>query len=321
MIWSVDNVQWLYSLALAMPLALLIDQLFGEPPPSLHPVVWMGRLLDWMGQKKPKRLVSHSFIAGTLGWWLGALLSMMLASILQFALIYMLITIGNIILTGICLALLLKPMLSLRLLLEEGLAVETGLEQSLIEGRRQTARICSRDTGSLDATALRETAVESLSENFVDSVLAPLFWFAMAGLPGAAVYRWANVADAMWGYRNAEYEWFGKFAARCDDVLNWLPARLSALALWPVGHVRQLSLEAGKTPSPNGGWPMAATALILDIRLSKPGIYVLNVEGQTVSNNDIARTAKLINQAAWYSVFALMLLVGLSALVIASPIS
>ena len=271
-----------------------------------------------MGQKLPKHPVNHSFIAGTSGWLLGAVLSMMLASLLQFALIYILVTIGNIIFTAIFLALLLKPMLSLRLLLEEGLAVERALEQSLIQGRRQTARICSRDTGSLDATALRETAVESLSENFTDSVLAPLFWFTLAGLPGAAVYRWANTADAMWGYRNAEYEWFGKFTARCDDLLNWLPARLSALALWPAGHVRQLFCEAGKTPSPNGGWPMAATALILNVRLSKPGIYTLNAEGQTVGNNDIANTAKLINQAAWYSVFALAFLVCLIGLVTAS---
>ena len=318
MIWSLGNLQWLFSLALAMPLALLVDRLFGEPPPLLHPVVWMGRLLDWIGQKMPKRPISHSFIAGTSGWLLGAILSMMLASLLQTALIYILATTDNVIFTSICLAFLLKSMLSLRLLLEEGLAVEKALEQSLIKGRRQTARICSRDTRSLDATALRETAVESLSENFTDSVLAPLFWFFMAGLPGAAVYRWANTADAMWGYRNAEYEWFGKFTAHCDDLLNWLPARLSALALWPAGHVRQLFREAGKTPSPNGGWPMAATALILNIRLGKPGIYVLNAEGQTVGNNDIAYTAKLINQAAWYSVFALALLVGLIGIVTAS---
>ena len=312
MIWSAEDSQWMYSLALAMPLALLIDQLFGEPPPSLHPVVWMGHLLGWMGEKLPVQPNSHAFISGTLGWWLGALLSMTLASLIHYALVYVSSSIGSFVFTALLLALLLKPMLSLRLLLEEGLCVERALEQSLYKGRRQTARICSRDTSSLDAVALRETAVESLSENFTDSVIAPLFWFAVAGLPGAVLYRWANTADAMWGYRSMKYEWSGKFAARCDDMLNWLPARLSALALWPVGHVRQLVNEARKTPSPNGGWPMAATALVLDLRLGKPGVYVLNAEGQTVGSGDIARTARRVKQAAWYSVFALAILVAIS---------
>ena len=312
MIWSAGDLQWTYSLALAMPLALLIDQLCGEPPPLLHPVVWMGHLLGWMGEKLPVQPNSHAFISGTLSWWLGALLSMTLASLMHYALVYVLASVGSFVFTALLLALLLKPMLSLRLLLEEGLCVESALEQSLQEGRRQTARICSRDTSSLDAVALRETAVESLSENFTDSVIAPLFWFAVAGLPGTVLYRWANTADAMWGYRNVKYEWSGKFAARCDDLLNWLPARLSALALWPVGHIRQLVGEARKTPSPNGGWPMAATALVLDLRLSKPGVYVLNAEGQTVGSGDIARTAKRVKQAAWYSVFALAILVAIS---------
>ncbi|WP_161547594.1 CobD/CbiB family cobalamin biosynthesis protein, partial [Escherichia coli] len=114
--------------------------------------------------------------------------------------------------------------------------------------------------------------------NLNDSVIAPLFWFAIAGLPGAALYRFANTADAMWGYRD-DREWCGKWAARADDLLSWLPARLSALLLRPPA-LGALWREAGRTPSPNGGWPMAAMALRLDVRLGKPGVYLLHATGQ-----------------------------------------
>lgn len=315
MIWPVDNALWLYSLALALPLALLIDRLFGEPPTAAHPVIWMGRLLDVLGRNLPHKPASSAFIAGILGWCVGAIVSITLATLLQFALVSLLLHVDSVMLTAVLLAIFLKPLLSLRLLLEECLGVECAIAQSVENGRKQTAGICSRDTSSLDVTALRETTVESLSENFTDSVIAPLFWFGIAGLPGAALYRWANTADAMWGYHDVKHEWFGKFAARCDDLLNWLPARLSALALWPVGHVGQLFCEAEKTPSPNGGWPMAATALILDIRLGKPGVYVLNSEGQTVGQCDIARTAKLINRSAWSAAAVLACLLALISLV------
>ena len=316
MIWAMTDASWLYSVALALPLALLIDRLFGEPSAALHPVIWMGKLLGMVGRSLPRRPAVSAFVTGTLGWCSGAALSIVISALLQYLLISVSLNTQSVILTALLLAILLKPLLSLRLLIEECCSVESAIRQSLHDGRKQTARICSRNTHSLDETMLRETAVESLAENFTDSVVAPLFWFAIAGLPGAALYRWANTADAMWGYRDIEHEWFGKFAARCDDVLNWIPARLSALALWPAGHLRHLVYEAGKTPSPNGGWPMAATALKLGISLSKQGIYVLNADGQTVGKRDIERTAKLINQSAWYTVTALALMLALSALMI-----
>lgn len=334
MIWFLNNPLWLICLALAMPLALLIDKFMGEPPMRLHPVVWMGHLLGWIGQRLPSGPPTRAFTAGTLGWFSGALLSVLIACLAQIVLLGLLmntqllsvasasesngmlfVRLNQILMVAgvsLLIAILLKPMLSLRLLLEEGIAVENAIARSLTAGRKQTARICSRDTSAMDATALRETAVESLSENFADSVVAPLFWFTIAGLPGAALYRWANTADAMWGYRNAQYEWSGKFAACCDDVLNWLPARLSAVALWPVGQEKKLRLEAKRTPSPNGGWPMAATALILGVCLRKPGVYVLNTEGRLVDNTDIARTAKLVTRASWDSVAGMVFMLALT---------
>ncbi|WP_436639257.1 CobD/CbiB family cobalamin biosynthesis protein, partial [Paracidovorax avenae] len=133
------------------------------------------------------------------------------------------------------LALLLKPLLAWRMLRDEVVAVEDALAQSLEAGRERLSRLVSRDVHALQAVQVRESAIESLAENLNDSVVAPLFWFALLGLPGAALYRFANTADAMWGYpgmRGGRYwQWAGKWAARADDVLSWVPARITAVLL------------------------------------------------------------------------------------------
>ena len=135
----------------------------------------------------------------------------------------------------------LKPLLAWRMLTDEVAAVEQQLGQSLQAGQQQLARIVSRDVAALDAVQVRESALESLAENLNDSVIAPLFWFALLGLPGAALCRFADTADSMWGYRGNYrgqcWEWAGKWAARADDVLAWLPARITAVALLLAGVV------------------------------------------------------------------------------------
>jgi adenosylcobinamide-phosphate synthase len=162
---------------------------------------------------------------------------------------------------------------------------------------------------------VRESAIESLAENLNDSVVAPVFWFIVAGLPGAVVYRFANTADAMWGYRHMRaglyWEWAGKWAARADDVLSWLPARITALLLAAVAgglSLRQLWREAGRTASPNSGWPMAAMALALGVRLRKPGAYTLHGAGVEPKAGDTARAVKL----ATHSTALLLVLASVS---------
>ncbi len=191
------------------------------------------------------------------------------------------------------LGLALKPLLAWAMLVSEVQAVEAALHQSLDAGRLRLAMLVSRDTTNLTESEVRESAIESLAENLNDSVVAPIFWFVLFGLPGAAVYRFANTADAMWGYRGmrngVNWEWAGKWAARADDVLSWLPARITALLLKLLSQgvdFKTLSLEAGKTPSPNSGWPMAAMALALNIRLQKPGVYALNPSGRPPEPKD-----------------------------------
>jgi len=295
-------------LPLAIVAALLVDRL-GEPPAWMHPVVGMGRYLGWF--KLTKLTAAPAFIAGALAWLVGAALVGFVALWLEG---WVLLGLQpwhspwRLLATGLLLGLLLKPLLAWRMLADEALAVETALNESLDAGRARLSRLVSRDTATLTETEVREAAIETLAENLNDSVIAPLFWFAIAGLPGAAIYRFANTADAMWGYRD-EREWCGKWAARADDVLSWLPARLTALVLLPPSLLA-VAREARRTPSPNSGWPMAAMALRLGVRLNKPGVYSLHAGGQaatagalqaacTVAGQGVVAGAVLIAALAW----------------------
>lgn len=311
----------LAALLAAVLAALATDACLGEPPTALHPVVWIGRYLGtvgrWVAPLTPPRpgdavppplhlppawAVRH-YLLGVLAWCLGAAGVFGLALALQQALL----ALPSPALAVLLLGLALKPLLAWALLRDEVAAVEAALGRSLGAGRERLAWLVSRDTTALSATEVRESAIESLAENLNDSVVAPLFWFAVAGLPGAALYRFANTADAMWGYRGwrrdvngwSHWEWAGKWAARADDVLSWLPARLTALLLALVASPRglgwlvRLPAEAARTPSPNSGWPMAALALALGLRLGKPGCYVLHAAGRAPAAADTAQALAL----------------------------
>lgn len=286
---------------LAVLLALVLDRLFGEPPARWHPVVCMGLFLSFMGRRVAPLAdgaasgAMRAFVGGSLAWCLGCALAggtawALTVAIRDWAWWWQALALG----------LLLKPMLSWRMLRDEVCAVEQALGESLAAGRARLAWLVSRDVSALDAAQVRESAIESLAENLNDSVVAPLFWFAVAGLPGAALYRFANTADAMWGYRGErngrDWTWAGKWAARADDVLSWLPARITAALLalqGGVGRWGALRAQARRTPSPNSGWPMAAMALVLDVRLCKPGVYTLHGEGRLAQPADTARALRL----------------------------
>jgi adenosylcobinamide-phosphate synthase len=192
------------------------------------------------------------------------------------------------------LALLLKPTFTWRMLRDEAAAVESALEQGVEAARNRLGRLVSRDVAVLDIEVIRETTIETLAENLNDSLIAPLFWYTLFGLPGAAIYRFANTLDAMWGYRGL-WEWSGKWSARADDVLSWLPARLTALLLMPTPR---LWVEARVTPSPNSGWPMGAMALWLGVRLRKPGVYVINGVAPSPHAADVRRALAHVGRTA-----------------------
>ena len=276
----------------AVPLALLVDRYWGEPRVRLHPVVWMGSYLGAVGawvqsraHQDPAQRDLKAFWLAALVWIAGAAMVSGAAWALQEALHMLPWWVA-----GLGLGLVLKPLLAWAMLKTEVLAVEAALAESLDAGRARLAWLVSREVAQLSDTQVRESAIETLAENLCDSVVAPLFWFVLLGLPGAALYRFANTADAMWGYpgvyKGQNWAWAGKWAARVDDVLSWVPARITAvlllLAAGARGAVvaRQLPAQARQTPSPNSGWPMAAMALNLDVALRKPGVYVLNPQGR-----------------------------------------
>lgn len=315
-------------LAAAVPLALLIDLCVGEPPPRFHPVVWIGHYLSRTGRwlaptqtPQPHRGPDWMRFWWGAGLWLvgGAVVVALAAWLQQSALT--LYPLAGLLLLGAA----LKPLLAWRMLRNEVLAVETALGNSLDEGRGRLARLVSRDVQQLTESEIRESAIESLAENLNDSLVAPLFWFSLLGLPGAALYRFANTADAMWGYPGLHagryWAWAGKWAARADDALSWVPARLTALLLIAMGcqgaprpRLHALRREARRTASPNSGWPMAAMALRLNLRLTKRGGYVLHAGGRAPHAADVARAAWLAQKvvaAGSGCAVALILLVAL----------
>ncbi|RFO97571.1 cobalamin biosynthesis protein CobD [Rhodoferax lacus] len=302
------------SALVALLLALAVDTWWGEPPVRLHPVVWMGRALGWAGQGLQRlasqRVDNTDYTAcglGALAWCALALVVLGMSC----ACVWMLQGLPWWC-ASLLLGLLLKPMLAWNMLKSEVQAVEHALGRSLATGRERLSWVVSRDVGQLSATQVRESAIESLAENLNDSVVAPIFWFVLLGLPGAAVYRFANTADAMWGYRGIykgqNWEWAGKWAAWADDLLSWVPARITALLLLAarggpgLALLARLGTEARHTPSPNSGWPMAAMALKLNVALCKPGVYTLNAPGRAVESGDVSAAIGYASRALRYLV-------------------
>ena len=312
------------NLVVGMLVALAVDHWLGEPPVRWHPVVWMGNALeryaewvlpshgalsdgdhDWMAfTRGGSMLVALASAVVAIGWgvqWVA------LAAPSWSA--------------GLLLGVALKPLLAWRMLRSEVQAVETALQVSLPGGRERLSWLVSRDVTQLTESDVRESAIESLAENLNDSVVAPLFWFVLFGLPGAALYRFANTADAMWGYKGVyqgrNWEWAGKWAARMDDALSWMPARLTALALALAAgglNLWRLRREASLTPSPNSGWPMAAMAIAIGVRLHKPDVYMLNEAGREPRAADTVAAIRLATHAlVWLAglVVAVQAMVGL----------
>jgi adenosylcobinamide-phosphate synthase len=303
-------------------LALLLDVLFGEPPERFHPVVWMGRALAWLEVHAPRtrttlaapeRVDDVATTPARLGYGAIGALGSAAAWACAAALLERLAPWWPV------QALLLKPTFAGRALLDAAAGVELSLRAShLAEARRGLNALVSRPTAELSPSLVAAAAIESLAENLVDSWVAPLLAYTCFGLAGAYAYRAANTADAMWGYRTPGYEHLGKVAARLDDLLTFVPARLGALLLAMAGPRPLASLtvwrrDARRTTSPNAGQPMAAIAGQLNVRLEKPGQYVLNAAAPEPSVPELAAARALVARA--------MLLAALLALTAAAAVA
>ncbi|WP_411892489.1 adenosylcobinamide-phosphate synthase CbiB [Yoonia sp. SDW83-1] len=247
-------------------LGMLLDAIFGEPrwlwSRIPHPAVLTGQLIGWCDAKFNKG--DHQRVMGTL--------TIVELCIAAAALGWLLQAIPGQIVDIIVLAILLAQ----KSLVQHVQAVGDALRLSLGDGKRTVAMIVGRDTRDMDEAAVARSAIESAAENLSDGVIAPIFWFAVAGLPGLLVYKAANTADSMIGYRTPRHEKFGWAAARFDDLLNLIPARLTALLIWGVTarpDMRKILRDARLHRSPNAGWPEAAMAYGLGIALSGPRTY------------------------------------------------
>ncbi len=262
----------------ALGAAVVIDLAFGEPPNVVHPVAWMGNVIAWATRVAPKRgrgpqLAAGAVLALVLPSTFAALAAAALWALRDepFALF-------------VVQALLLKATFALRALPAAASVVRRALVRGdLGEGRRALGSLCSRDASSLDEPALVAATVESVAENASDSVVAPLFYYVLFGVPGAVFYRAVNTLDAMIGY-HGRYEWLGKASARLDDLLNLVPARITAALLLVAGLFsrkdvgrgwRVLRRDGARTESPNAGRPMAAMAGLLRVELEKVAHYRL----------------------------------------------
>jgi adenosylcobinamide-phosphate synthase len=276
-----------------------LDLTLREPPARVHPVVAIGRYLSAAERQVPAGPPGRAVATGAAAWLAGAL-----AAVAAGRLVERVAARGGLLWGTAVRGIALWPLLSVRMLLAEVEAVEASLAQGTEAGRAALARVVSRDTGHLGPEELRGAAIESLSENLSDSVVAPLFWYLAAGLPGAALYRYANTADACWGYRTPRWQYAGRVAARADDAMNLLPARLTALLLYGGPDWPRLRREAAKTASPNAGWPMAAIALRLGLRLTKRSDYDLNPTGADPGPGDVTEAVRAGGRTALFAMVA-----------------
>ena len=295
-------------------LGVVLDARFGEPQ-GWHPLVAFGRLADRL-----ERRFNRSRLAGEadpgVGWrshgvtaWVLAVLPLTLLAWALAELPY---------LGWLVQALALYAALGLRSLGEHAEPVALALRAGdLDEARRRVGYLVSRDTRELDQAGVARAATESVLENGSDAVYAALFWFAVAGAPGVVLYRLSNTLDAMWGYRNARFERFGWAAAKIDDILNYLPARLVALTYALLGDTRQALRcwreQAPQWDSPNAGPVMAAGAGALGVFLGGAAIYhgelhqrPLLGSGPQPQGRDIYRALSLVRQGVllWLLVLA-----------------
>ncbi|KIC39952.1 cobalamin biosynthesis protein CobD [Ruegeria sp. ANG-R] len=254
------------STPLLLVCAMCLDAALGEPDwlwsRIRHPAVLMGNAIGWLdarlNQGTRRRLKGVAVVV-----------LLVLAALALGRLLALLGPIAEIVICAILLA--------QRSLVTHVRAVGEGLLTSLPEGRAQVAMIVSRDTTAMTEAQVARSAIESAAENLSDGVIAPAFWFLIAGLPGLLVYKAVNTADSMIGYRNETYRDFGWAAARLDDLLNLIPARLTCLMIVALSGQwaswREISADARRHISPNAGWPEAAMARALDIALAGPRSY------------------------------------------------
>jgi len=308
----------------AVVFAMMLDAVIGWPKSLFkiisHPVVWIGYVISAFD----KRLNNPEF-SDVKQKRLGLVTTLILCAIAVLAGGVLFYSLSLLPFSFIFLTLAVWPMLAIRSLYDHIHHIEVPLTSGDIEeARTYVGYIVSRDPSTMDEAAIARASLESLSENTSDGVIAPLFWAVLLGLPGLYLYKTVNTLDSMVGYRNEKYRYFGWASARLDDLLNLVPARLTALFMAIVSGafikvVKAALKDAGKHRSPNAGWPEAAMAAALDIRLSGPRRYEgemtndpwVNEGAPDPDGNNFGKALLLYKKTIWLSGVLLTLLLAL----------
>ncbi|MBN2110238.1 MAG: cobalamin biosynthesis protein [Methanosarcinaceae archaeon] len=306
-------------LVIVLLLAYALDLVFGEPPSAVHPVVWFGRLIHFFKGHVPK---THKKLYGI---FLG-LSTILFASVIAYIVLYFMgmQSIPSP-LRYLVAAYFLKATFAIRCLYGAAREVRTELDAGMIESaRKKLSMYVSRDTSRLDEEHVSSAIIETTSENYVDGILSPLLFYACFGpfgLIAAYVFKAASTLDSMVGYKDERHREIGWFSARLDDVLNWVPARLSVFFLSAATLTVRLFYRGNKvldhknafrcgfadglkTPSPNSGYPMASVAGALRVMLEKPNTYVLCKGSAYPLSEDIKIAAWITFVASLFAIIA-----------------
>ena len=302
--------------------ALMLDFFMGEPRKVWdrypHPATLMGRVINWLDEvlNKGSQRKLRGFFAVAILVLIALIPGLIIEKLNNIPILEYAVNVLEIMMAAVLIA--------HRSLIEHVRDVAIALQSSLHKGRNAVSMIVGRDTGQMTESDVSRAAIESAAENFSDAVVAPAFWFLILGLPGILIYKMINTADSMIGYKNEEYADFGFAAAKLDDVLNWLPARISAVLIcsanFDQGAFEVVLEDANLHRSPNAGWPESAMAGVLNVALAGPRSYngqmsddlFINSHGKRdLQASDIQHSVKVLNRT-WFGLaglFALLTLV------------
>ena len=260
-------------------LAILWDLILGEPPALVHPTVWFGKLIGFFDRHYKRRSPALDFIGGAFASLFVIAFAFALSKLPEFLPKWFSFVLG---------VYLLKSSFAIKSLAEH---VGNTIREDIEEQRKYVGWIVSRDVKRLDRAHLNSAAIESLAENITDSIVAPLLYYLLFGLSGALVYRAINTLDAMIGYKNERYFYFGKFAARMDDLLNFIPARITVFLFLPFNPKRVLEYYKRAKFKLNSDKPIAAMSAVLGVWLEKEGLY--RFDGVEPTLDDIKRALRV----------------------------
>lgn len=292
---------------LIVVLALLIDRFIGEVPNAIHPLRWMGNLLGAIDRRIRNRGTRMTSVLGFLSYLLVFILfsgiGLLITTVCRYYVSDIVSPEVGEVLWIVASAFIFKISFAIFSFRKHCDPIRKDLDEGRVEdAAAKVQMIVSRNTKGMDAEHIASSCCETVSENLVDSVYSPVLYFGLFGIPGAVMFRCANLMDAMWGYLNDKYGRLGFFPAKFDDVLGFITSRVSPYFVALAGMILHMDwrvsvpaakAEHTKTPSPNSGWSMTAVAAVLGISMEKRGVYVMGT-GPMPTTEDVRRCCRLV---------------------------